>query len=139
MSDPTTPEYAAARDADDPLAGLRDRFLGAETPLVYFDGNSLGPLPRAAPARMERAMRDEWGAMLIGGWNAAGWMAQPTTLGDRVGHALADHAVAVHGDPASGSLCHHPAPAEGWGGLCGWRPVEGRKVHSHAEGTLKGH
>ncbi len=29
-------------------------------------------------------MQDEWGEMLIGGWNKAGWMAQPTKIGDRI-------------------------------------------------------
>lgn len=58
--------------------------------LIYLDGNSLGPLPLAAPARMAAVMADEWGDMLIGGWNSggadgAGWMAQPTSMGDRVG------------------------------------------------------
>ncbi len=53
--------------------------------MIYLDGNSLGPLPLAAPARMASVMADEWGQMLIGGWNAAGWMAQPTVMGDRVG------------------------------------------------------
>ena len=58
--------------------------------LIYLDGNSLGPLPLAAPARMAAVLADEWGQMLIGGWNAggsdrAGWMAQPTGMGDRVG------------------------------------------------------
>ena len=58
--------------------------------LIYLDGNSLGPLPLAAPARMAAAMKAEWGEMLIGGWNSggadgAGWMAQPTSMGDRVG------------------------------------------------------
>jgi kynureninase len=28
------------------------------------------------------------GQLLIGGWNAAGWMAQPTALGDRVGRLI---------------------------------------------------
>ncbi len=55
--------------------------------LVYLDGNSLGPLPKAAPARMEQAMR-EWGGMLIGGWNKAGWMEQPRALGDRIGRLI---------------------------------------------------
>ncbi len=44
--------------------------------VVYLDGNSLGPLPRAAIARVERTMRDEWGEMLIGAWNRAGWIDQ---------------------------------------------------------------
>ena len=52
VTDPTSPEYAAARDAADPLAGLRDRFLGAETSLVYFDGNSLGRPLRATADRL---------------------------------------------------------------------------------------
>ena len=58
--------------------------------VIYLDGNSLGPLPLAAPARMAAVMTAEWGELLIGGWNSggadgAGWMAQPTAMGDRVG------------------------------------------------------
>jgi kynureninase len=56
--------------------------------VIYLDGNSLGPLPRAATARMQRAMQDEWGEMLITGWNRAGWMAQPRALGDRIGRLI---------------------------------------------------
>ncbi|MCP4767509.1 MAG: kynureninase [Gammaproteobacteria bacterium] len=52
--------------------------------VVYLDGNSLGPLPRAAVARVEQAMRDEWGEMLISAWNKADWMNQPTRVGDRI-------------------------------------------------------
>ncbi|MEP5088100.1 MAG: kynureninase, partial [Paracoccaceae bacterium] len=37
--------------------------------LIYLDGNSLGPLPLAAPARVNQMLRDEWGDMLITGWN----------------------------------------------------------------------
>ncbi|WP_050928054.1 kynureninase [Aestuariivita boseongensis] len=56
--------------------------------VIYLDGNSLGPLPKAAPARLDRMMRKEWGEMLITGWNKAGWMAQPMELGDRVGKLI---------------------------------------------------
>jgi len=52
--------------------------------VIYLDGNSLGPLPRAARARLARAT-DEWQGKLIGGWNRAGWMAAPERLGDRIG------------------------------------------------------
>lgn len=52
---------------------------------VYLDGNSLGPLPKAAPARLDSMLRDEWGQLLITGWNKAGWMGQPTRIGDRIG------------------------------------------------------
>ena len=53
--------------------------------MIYLDGNSLGPLPKSAPARLDGMLKDEWGKMLITGWNKAGWMAQPMTIGDRVG------------------------------------------------------
>ena len=43
--------------------------------LIYLDGNSLGPLPKAAPERVNQMLRDEWGEMLITGWNNAGWFA----------------------------------------------------------------
>ncbi|MCP4470027.1 MAG: kynureninase [Gammaproteobacteria bacterium] len=52
--------------------------------VVYLDGNSLGPLPRAAVARVNRMMRDEWGEMLISAWNKAGWINQPSRVGDRI-------------------------------------------------------
>ena len=56
--------------------------------VIYLDGNSLGPLPRAASAKMARVMQDEWGEMLITGWNKAGWMAQPTAVGDRIARMI---------------------------------------------------
>jgi len=52
--------------------------------MTYLDGNSLGPLPRNAAARVARSVTDEWGQMLIGGWNRAGWMDLPRSLGDRI-------------------------------------------------------
>ena len=56
--------------------------------VTYLDGNSLGPLPRGAGPRVAQAVEAEWGEMLIGGWNAAGWMAQPDRLGDRIGRLI---------------------------------------------------
>jgi kynureninase len=56
--------------------------------LVYLDGNSLGPLPRAAVNRVQAMMRDEWGELLITGWNDAGWMNQPSRVGDRIGRLI---------------------------------------------------
>ena len=52
--------------------------------LVYMNGNSLGPLPAKAAMRVQTTMLDEWGKLLITGWNKAGWMAKSTQLGDRI-------------------------------------------------------
>ncbi|WP_068110438.1 kynureninase [Tropicimonas marinistellae] len=61
----------------------RDQFHLPEG-VVYLDGNSLGPLPKATPARVAQVMRPEWEELLIGGWTAAGWHMMPETLGDRI-------------------------------------------------------
>lgn len=61
---------AAELDAADVLAGFVDRFvLPDEQPaLVYFDGNSLGPQPRAAAAAIAAEV-ERWQTRLIRGWN----------------------------------------------------------------------
>lgn len=52
--------------------------------IVYLDGNSLGPLPAGAAERARQVIEAEWGAMLIGAWNRAGWMEQPRRVGERI-------------------------------------------------------
>ncbi|NSX56273.1 kynureninase [Parasulfitobacter algicola] len=65
----------------------KDQFLLPED-VTYLDGNSLGPLPKTVADRVMRTLQDEWGQMVIGGWNRAGWMAQPGILGDRLGRLI---------------------------------------------------
>jgi kynureninase len=73
-----------ALDAQDPLRALRDLFTLPEG-VIYLDGNSLGPLPKAAPDRISQAVREEWGQGLIRSWNTAGWFEMPQRLGDKIG------------------------------------------------------
>jgi kynureninase len=84
----------ARRDADDPLAPFVDRFHrpAGEPDLIYFDGNSLGPQPRAAVAAVQGEL-DRWGDRLIRGWNER-WLA----LADQ---AAVHVAVLVGADPAA--------------------------------------
>ena len=79
----TTLQDCRALDAQDPLRGLRDLFALPEG-VIYLDGNSLGPLPKAAPERVAQAVREEWGEGLIRSWNTAGWYEMPGRLGDRI-------------------------------------------------------
>lgn len=80
----STPTRTAAElDAADPLARHRDAYVGAETPLVYFDGNSLGRPLRATAGRMAAFVEQEWGGRLIRGWDES-WFELPLTVGDRL-------------------------------------------------------
>lgn len=56
--------------------------------MVYLDGNSLGPLPKAVSKRLEKTVQQEWSQLLIKGWNEAGWMQQPSLLGNRIGQLI---------------------------------------------------
>src|SRR6204780_4365976 len=84
MSTTNSRDACVARDASDPLRHLRDRFSIPDG-VIYLDGNSLGPLPRAAGAVFNRTIEREWGHDLIGSWNSAGWFDMPLRLGDRIG------------------------------------------------------
>jgi kynureninase len=75
------PEFAAERDALDPLRTFRERFYLAPG-AIYLDGNSLGLLSRDAEASVLQAL-DAWRTRAIDGW-AAGerpWFWTGETLG----------------------------------------------------------
>ena len=70
-------------DATDPLRSFRDEFHVPDG-VVYFDGNSLGALPRKTPERVRALVEDEWGRGLIRSWNAHGWIHYPRRVGDQI-------------------------------------------------------
>jgi kynureninase len=79
----TTRADALDLDKRDPLASARDRF---EIPadVIYLDGNSLGCLPKAVPARIRETVENEWGRGLIRSWNNAGWYTAPQRVGAKI-------------------------------------------------------
>ncbi len=88
-----TPNLDAARarademDRADPLRAMAERFHLPEG-VIYLDGNSLGPAPKAALREVEAALHSEWAEKLITSWNAAGWFAAPSDYGDILAPAI---------------------------------------------------
>jgi len=77
---------AAALDARDPLAHLRERFMAPEGSdlVAYFDGNSLGRPVATVPERLAEFVSGPWGDRLIRSWDEQ-WLDWPMQLGDRIG------------------------------------------------------
>lgn len=70
--------------------------------VIYLDGNSLGPMPVKAAARVAQTITAEWGEMLIRGWNQAGWMDMPSRIGNRIARLIgAEEGHVVMGDTLS--------------------------------------
>jgi kynureninase len=101
---PDSRAAAAALDTHDPLAAFRARFYLPEG-VIYLDGNSLGPLPLEAQRRLAQVIAAEWGDGLIRSWNAAGWIALPQRIGDKLARLLgAQPGEVVAGDSTSINL-----------------------------------
>ncbi len=81
---PASRAACAALDAADPLAHFKHRFT-LPSGVIYLDGNSLGVLPAATPARLATAITEHWGEGLVRSWNSAGWI----DLSQRIGEKLA--------------------------------------------------
>ncbi len=79
----TTQQDCKSLDEQDPLRHLRAQFhLPAGT--IYLDGNSLGVMPAATPARVAEVVALEWGTDLIQSWNKHGWFNLPLRVGDQI-------------------------------------------------------
>ncbi|HEX6113211.1 MAG TPA: kynureninase [Geminicoccaceae bacterium] len=85
-----------ALDAADPLAAWRERFVLPEG-VIYLDGNSLGPLPKATAGALDDVVRRQWGQDLITSWNRHGWVELPQRLGAKISRLIgaAAHEVIV--------------------------------------------
>ncbi|HVF25388.1 MAG TPA: kynureninase [Anaerolineales bacterium] len=83
----STRQYAQQLDETDSLTSYGEQFLINDPDLIYLDGNSLGRMPKAVRARMQKAVEDEWGTDLIRGWNK-GWWEAPARIGEKIASLL---------------------------------------------------
>jgi kynureninase len=75
-------DRARELDAADPLREYRDRFVFEDPALIYLNGNSLGPLPKATKRRLDQVIATEWGAALGRSWDH--WVDLPERAGEAV-------------------------------------------------------
>lgn len=82
-------ERCAALDAvPGPLDGFADRFAPGAPGTLYFDANSIGPMPTDAPRRVAQVLDDGWRVARRRAWNETDWLAQPRSLGARLARVL---------------------------------------------------
>ena len=74
-------------DKQDPLSRYREEFFLPKN-TIYFDGNSLGPVPTKTIKNLNKTINEEWGKDLINSWNKANWINLPQTLGDKIAPLL---------------------------------------------------
>jgi kynureninase len=89
-----TRAHAVELDAADKFKHKRAEFLLPQG-VIYFDGNSLGVLPKAAVARVHHAVEVEWGRDLITSWNKHGWWQLAGRIGDKVAQLIGAKAGSV--------------------------------------------
>lgn len=85
---------AEALDAKDPLRVYAAAF-DLPDGVVYLDGHSLGPPPRAALARLQRTASEEWRKGLIKSWNDADWIDLPKRAGAKIAKLIGAEAADV--------------------------------------------
>lgn len=88
-------DQARARDAADALAPMRSMFDIPEG-ILYFDGNSLGPLTHRSREVLHHTIEFEWRERLIRSWNED-WLAMPMRIGDMIALLI--------GAPAGSVIC----------------------------------
>jgi len=79
----TTRQDCRQADAGDALAPLRDLF-DLPPGVIYLDGNSLGALPHATAAHVQRVVEAQWGSDQVRSWNTAGWVDLPQRVGNKI-------------------------------------------------------
>ena len=74
---------ALEKDRNDALAFIRNKFLIPEE-CTYFDGNSLGALPKNVKDYARDVVEKQWGEDLIRSWNDHDWINLPVQTGEKI-------------------------------------------------------
>ncbi len=66
----------------------RSAFASGPEGTLYFDANSIGPMPVDAPARMQQVLDAGWRQARRRGWSELDWLQQPASLGAAIAPML---------------------------------------------------
>jgi kynureninase len=83
MGNNSSLDKAKKLDAEDPLAGFRKKFVHEDPSVIYFDGNSLGKLPKATSELLSNVTDKQWGKELIDSWNKS-WLNKNIEIGNKI-------------------------------------------------------
>lgn len=78
-----TREDCIKLDTLDSIKKVREEFALPKD-VIYFDGNSLGPLPKNTIKSLDSVIQREWGDGLIRSWNDENWINLPRNLGNQI-------------------------------------------------------
>jgi len=73
----------------------RSAFAPGPEGTLYFDANSIGPMPVDAPARMQQVLDAGWRQARRRGWSELDWLQQPASLGAAIAPMLGADAAEV--------------------------------------------
>ena len=89
---PLTLADCIQKDAHDPsqmdLAMAGSHFEPGTLGTLYFDANSIGPMPRSAPLKMQSVLHQGWAEARRRSWNMFDWLEQPRKLGASIAHLI---------------------------------------------------
>ncbi len=77
-----------ADSSGNPVAGFAARFAAGAPGTLYFDANSIGPMPLAAPERVRQVLDQGWRIARRRSWNETDWLDQPRKLGGSLSRVL---------------------------------------------------
>lgn len=81
------PEYILEWDRNDSLAQKKNEFY-LPPGKRYFDGNSLGAMPKLAAEQVQQTLTQEWGVDLIDSWNKHQWIDLPQKVGEKIARLI---------------------------------------------------
>ena len=70
------------------IDALRRHLAPGEDGVVYFDANSIGPMPVSAPARVNAVLDQGWRRARRRSWNQSDWLDAPLQLGAALAHVV---------------------------------------------------